>query len=73
MNNYNKNIIFDLAISGKDLTTKELLNQGLSNDDLDKLVKDKVLIRIERGLYQVEVTNLNDYIMDLLKKGEIET
>ena len=72
MNNYNKNIIFDLAISGKDLTTKELLNQGLTNNDLGKLVKDKVLIRIGRGLYQVEVTSLNDYIMDLLKRGEIE-
>ncbi len=72
MFDYDKILILELAITNFSLTTKSLKEKGFSSRDLTKYVKDGFLIRVGRGVYEIEVSYLNDYIVTLLKSGDIK-
>lgn len=49
----NINKLYEIIISGKELTTSELNNCGFKSNDLVKLINDGVILRVRRGLYKL--------------------
>lgn len=58
-----KKSIYNLIIDGKELSTKNINDLGISKYDLKKLVDEGFLVRVKRGLYELgSVSGLTSYI-----------
>jgi len=69
INNENLEQMYKLIVEGKELTTKELYNCGLTQNDLTKLVNDQIIKRVKRGYYQLlNLSGLNDYAKKFIFK-----
>lgn len=66
------NIIYGLIGEGKELTTKELINKGLSNVDLTRFTKEKILIRTEKGKYQLNKNMLLEIANKLIENNQTD-
>ena len=47
------NEIYDMVIEGRELITKNLNQLGFKSNDLNKLIEDGILIRVQRGVYSL--------------------
>lgn len=61
------NKIYDKVVAENTFTTKELIAIGFTKDDLTKLVKDEVLMRVKRGEYTcIDIEHIFHYGKKLL-------
>ncbi len=57
-----KHKLYDLSINNDQLKTENLYKIGFNKHDLNKLINDKILIRVKRGTYKfIDVDSLYDY------------
>jgi len=67
------NTLYNMILDEKELTTKELNNNGFCSNDLINLVKDGILLRVKKGLYKLgNVDLLFQYGKTLLSNMDYE-
>jgi len=72
INSEKLNRLYEVSINGE-LTTKELNSYGLNSKDITKLINEGIIIRIERGHYDLlDFKGLYTYGQELMRNKERE-